>query len=70
MNEVRRETDSLGQVEVSADKLGGAQTQRSPEHLSIGQHLIPREMITAYATLIKAAVRRTSRHLPLQPVVA
>lgn len=46
MIEVRRETDSLGQVEVSADKLWGAQTQRSLEHLSIGQHLIPREMIT------------------------
>ena len=55
MNEVRRETDSLGQVEVSADKLWGAQTQRSLEHLSIGQHLIPREMITAYATLKNAA---------------
>jgi len=55
MNEVRRETDSLGQVEVSADKLWGAQTQRSLEHLSIGQHLIPREMITAYTTLKNAA---------------
>src|SRR5262252_6567958 len=55
MNEVRRETDSLGVVEVPADKLWGAQTQRSLEHFSIGQDLIPREMITAYATLKKAA---------------
>ncbi len=55
---------------MSADKLWGAQTQRSLEQLSIGQHLIPREMITAYATLKKAAVHRTSRHLPLQPVDA
>ena len=55
MNEVRKETDSLGVVEVPADKLWGAQTQRSLEHFSIGQDLIPREMITAYATLKKAA---------------
>jgi len=52
---VRTESDSLGVVEVPADKLWGAQTQRSLEHFSIGQDLIPREMITAYATLKKAA---------------
>src|SRR5215468_7094656 len=55
MTEMRKETDSLGVVEVSADKLWGAQTQRSLEHFSIGQDLIPRELITAYATLKKAA---------------
>ena len=53
--EVRKETDSMGVVEVSAHKLWGAQTQRSLEHFSIGQDLIPQEMITAYATLKKAA---------------
>ena len=42
-------------MEVPADKLWGAQTQRSLEHFSIGTDLIPREMITAYATLKKAA---------------
>jgi fumarate hydratase, class II len=52
---VRIETDSLGQVNVAADKLWGAQTQRSLEHFNIGQDLIPREMIAAYATLKKAA---------------
>src|SRR6267154_585108 len=52
---IRKETDSLGIVEVPADKLWGAQTQRSLEHFSIGKDLIPREMITAYATLKKAA---------------
>src|SRR5215467_10575895 len=55
MTETRKETDSLGVVEVPADKLWGAQTQRSLEHFSIGSDLIPREMITAYATLKKAA---------------
>jgi hypothetical protein len=51
----RKETDSLGEVSVPADKLWGAQTQRSLEHFSIGKDLIPREMISAYATLKKAA---------------
>jgi fumarate hydratase class II len=55
MNDIRIETDSLGEVHVPADKLWGAQTQRSLEHFSIGQDLIPREMITAYAILKKAA---------------
>jgi fumarate hydratase class II len=55
MTEFRKETDSLGEVTVPADKLWGAQTQRSLEHFSIGQDLIPREMITAYAVLKKAA---------------
>jgi fumarate hydratase, class II len=55
MSDIRKETDSLGEVNVPADKLWGAQTQRSLEHFSIGKDLIPREMITAYAILKKAA---------------
>src|SRR5499425_3605605 len=55
MSNVRQESDSLGVVEVPADKLWGAQTQRSLQHFSIGKDLIPREMITAYATLKKGA---------------
>jgi fumarate hydratase class II len=55
MSDVRTETDGLGPVDVPADKLWGAQTQRSLEHFSIGKDLIPREMITAYAVLKKAA---------------
>jgi fumarate hydratase, class II len=52
---IRKEMDSLGEVNVPADKLWGAQTQRSLEHFSIGKDLIPREMVTAYAILKKAA---------------
>jgi fumarate hydratase class II len=52
----RVESDSLGEVRVRADRLWGAQTQRSLEHFSIGKDLIPREMISAYAILKKAAV--------------
>jgi fumarate hydratase, class II len=55
MTKVRKESDSLGEVEVPADKLWGAQTQRSLAYFSIGNELMPREMITAYAILKKAA---------------
>ena len=55
MPEMRQETDSLGVIEVPSNKLWGAQTQRSLEHFSIGHDLMPREMITAYAILKKAA---------------
>ncbi|MBV9289170.1 MAG: class II fumarate hydratase, partial [Hyphomicrobiales bacterium] len=55
MAEFRIETDSLGEVRVPADKLWGAQTQRSLEHFSIGKDLMPREMIHSYAILKKAA---------------
>ena len=55
MGYVRKESDGLGVVEVPADKLWGAQTQRSLEHFSIGTDLIPREMIAAYGILKKAA---------------
>jgi fumarate hydratase class II len=55
MTDTRKETDSLGVVEVPADKLWGAQTQRSLQLFSIGRDLMPREMITAYALLKKAA---------------
>jgi len=60
MTTTRKETDSLGVVDVPADKLWGAQTQCSLEHFSIGRDLIPREMITAYAILKKAAA--TANH--------
>ena len=65
----RKESDSLGEVNVPADKLWGAQTQRSLEHFSIGSDLIPREMITAYATLKKAAAiaNHADGRLPEEP---
>src|SRR5258708_11272976 len=60
MPEFRIESDSLGQVSVPADKLWGAQTQRSLQYFSIGHELIPREMIGAYAILKRAAA--TANH--------
>jgi lipoyl-dependent peroxiredoxin len=41
----RKETDSLGEVNVPIVNLWGAQTQRSLEHFSIGHDLIPPEMM-------------------------
>ena len=62
----RVERDSLGDVEVPADKLWGAQTQRSLEHFSIGRDLMPREMIGAYAFLKRACavVNHAAGRLP------
>jgi fumarate hydratase class II len=69
MSDVRTESDSLGVVEVPADKLWGAQTQRSLEHFSIGKDLIPREMIASYAILKKAAatVNHAEKRLADEP---
>jgi fumarate hydratase class II len=69
MTEIRVESDSLGKVEVPAAALWGAQTQRSLEHFSIGQDLIPREMINAYAVLKRsaAAANRSGGRLERQP---
>jgi fumarate hydratase, class II len=69
MAETRKEADSLGEVDVPADKLWGAQTQRSLAYFSIGKDLIPREMITSYAILKKAAAiaNRAGNRLAEQP---
>src|SRR3954463_3858085 len=50
----RTETDSMGQIEVPADKYWGAQTQRSLHHFNIGNDVMPREMIRAFGILKKA----------------
>ena len=52
---VRKETDSIGEIEVPNDKYWGAQTQRSLKFFSIGIDRIPIEMIKAMAILKKAA---------------
>ena len=53
--EFRIESDGMGEIQVPADKLWGAQTQRCLQHFSIGKELIPAEMITAYAIIKKAS---------------
>ncbi|PID76717.1 MAG: fumarate hydratase, class II [Deltaproteobacteria bacterium] len=52
----RTEHDTMGEVQVPADKLWGAQTQRSVNNFAIGQPgSMPREVIKAFACLKKAA---------------
>src|SRR5499425_1591745 len=52
---MRREFDSLGDVEVPADRYWGAQTQRSLEHFNIGEDRMPKEVYHAYGYVKKAA---------------
>jgi fumarate hydratase, class II len=51
----RIETDSMGPIEVAADRYWGAQTERSLHHFNIGDDRMPREMIRALGVLKKAA---------------
>jgi len=53
----RTETDTMGEVQVPAEKYWGAQTQRSLENFPIGEVRMPREVIHAFAVLKKAAAQ-------------
>jgi fumarate hydratase class II len=53
----RRETDSMGEIEVPADRYWGAQTARSLIHFSIGHDHMPKEVYRAYGYVKKAAAR-------------
>jgi fumarate hydratase class II len=56
MAKTRTETDSMGAIEVPADKYYGAQTARSLHHFEIGEQKMPTEIIHAFGILKKAAV--------------
>jgi fumarate hydratase class II len=66
MSQTRTETDSMGAIEVPADRYWGAQTQRSLEHFKIGGERFPREMIRALG-LIKKACALVNQDLGLLP---
>ena len=55
MKKFRTEKDCFGPIKIPSDRLWGAHTQRSLEHFSIGQDLMPREMIPSYAIVKKAS---------------
>ncbi len=57
----RREFDSLGEVDVPADRYWGAQTQRSLEHFNIGNDRMPKEVYHAYGYVKKAAAQVNTR---------
>lgn len=57
MSKFRKEKDSMGYIDVPADKYWGAQTQRSSENFRIGGHRMPKEIINAFAVLKMAAAQ-------------
>ena len=61
----RKEHDSMGEVLVPADKLWGAQTQRSYENFKIGIEKMPAEIIRAFG-ILKLAAARVNRKLQPQ----
>jgi fumarate hydratase class II len=62
----RREFDSMGTVEVPADRYWGAQTQRSLHHFSIGSDRMPKAVYHAYGYVKKACalVNQAAGRLP------
>jgi fumarate hydratase class II len=63
---MRAERDSLGLVNVRADKLWGAQTERSLRYFSIGAELMPCELISAYS-ILKSACAQANHERGLLP---
>ena len=59
--EYRTEHDSMGEIQVPAEKYWGAQTQRSYQNFRIGTEKMPKEIITAFAFL---------KRLPQSPISA
>lgn len=55
MSDFRIEKDSIGEIEVPANRYWAAQTQRSIQNFKIGGHRMPQEVIEAFAILKKAA---------------
>lgn len=68
--EYRIEKDTMGEMRVPADRLWGAQTQRSFENFKIGTEKMPREIIRAFAVLKKSATLTNCRLGVLEEDVA
>src|SRR5688572_20005644 len=60
----RTESDSMGELQVPADALWGAQTQRAVQNFPISGLTLPRSFIGALG-LVKQAAARANRHLQL-----
>ena len=73
MSELRTESDSIGEIDVAADRYWGAQTQRSLHHFSIGHaeaDRMPSELVRAQAILKKAAALVNEASGALDPEIA
>ena len=70
MTETRTETDSMGAIEVPAERLWGAQTQRSLQNFAIGEEKMPREIVHALGIVKQAAARANRKLGTLDAVLA
>ena len=68
--EFRTERDSMGEIQVPADKYWGAQTQRSTHFFNIGLDFIPEEVIHALAIVKKASALANKKSGRLAPELA
>ncbi|MBK8622069.1 MAG: class II fumarate hydratase [Saprospiraceae bacterium] len=66
MSKFRKEKDSMGYINVPADKYWGAQTQRSSENFKIGGHRMPQEIVEAFA-ILKMAAAQANHDLQVLP---
>jgi len=66
----RLERDSMGEIQVPAEKYWGAQTQRSTHYFNIGLDFIPQEVIRALAVIKKASARANEKSKRLKPELA
>jgi fumarate hydratase class II len=69
MMETRTETDSFGAIEVPADRLWGAQTQRSLENFRIGTEKMPVPIIRSLGLIKRAAAEVNMRLAGLDPAI-
>ena len=65
--EYRIERDSMGEMQVPADRYWGAQTQRSYQNFKIGTERMPQEIIRAFGILKKAAAMANHSLGKLEP---
>jgi len=70
LTEIRIEKDSMGEMAVPADRLWGAQTQRSLENFRIGGEVMPRPVIRALGLIKKSAARINAEMGQLAPELA
>ena len=70
MSATRIETDSMGPIEVPADRYWGAQTARSLVHFPIGDDRMPRAVIRAFGVLKEASARTNAELGKLDPALA
>ncbi|MGD0144016.1 MAG: class II fumarate hydratase [Rhizomicrobium sp.] len=70
MTKTRMETDTLGPIEVPADRYWGAQTQRSLENFKIGGELMPRPVVHALGVVKRAAAITNVALGELDPALA